>query len=202
MADELSWIGAVARRLAREHGPRLLSQLANTAPVQAGRQALVAAVTEALGMQEPTPPAPAKEFTPGRPVTRTSTPSHLRARAIAYAPKLDGQADPGEIVWTWVEFEENAGPEAGGGKDRPVLVVGRSGATLLGLMLSTRDHDADTRWLALGLGDWDEQRRTSWVRLDRVLDVPEDGIRREGAILELARFELVAHRLRDEYGWH
>jgi hypothetical protein len=39
------------------------------------------------------------------------------------------------------------------------------------------------------------------VRLDRVLDVPEEGIRREGAILERATFETVAARLRAEYSW-
>ncbi|MDF0532256.1 type II toxin-antitoxin system PemK/MazF family toxin [Tsukamurella sp. 8F] len=201
MADEFTRIGATARRLAREHGPRLLSQLMRSGPVQAGRQALAAAVAEAVGA-EPTQDAKPKEFTPGRPVTRTSQPSELRARAIAYAPALDGRADPGEIVWTWVEFEETGGPEAGQGKDRPVLVVGRSGETLLGLMLSTRDHGGDDRWMELGSGAWDDQRRPSWIRLDRVLDVPEDGIRREGAILELARFDLVARRLRTEYGWH
>ena len=43
--------------------------------------------------------------------------------------------------------------------------------------------------------------RTSWVRLDRVLDVPEEGIRREGAILEREVFEIVATRLRAEYSW-
>ena len=32
-------------------------------------------------------------------------------------------------------------------------------------------------------GEWDREGRPSWVRLDRVLDVPEDGIRREGAVL-------------------
>jgi hypothetical protein len=39
------------------------------------------------------------------------------------------------------------------------------------------------------------------VRLDRVLDVPEDGIRREGAILDRERFELVAARLRADFSW-
>ena len=34
--------------------------------------------------------------------------------------------------------------------------------------------------------------------LDRVLDVPEEGIRREGAILDRERFEVVAARLRAE----
>ena len=44
--------------------------------------------------------------------------------------------------------------------------------------------------------------RPSWVRLDRVLDVPEEGIRREGAILDRVRFDTVAVRLRAEYSWH
>ena len=39
------------------------------------------------------------------------------------------------------------------------------------------------------------------MRLDRVLDVPEEGIRREGAILDEQTFELVATRLRVEYSW-
>jgi hypothetical protein len=39
------------------------------------------------------------------------------------------------------------------------------------------------------------------VRLDRVLDVPEEGIRREGAILDRAVFDIVAARLRSEYSW-
>ena len=29
-----------------------------------------------------------------------------RARKLVYAPDLDGRADPGEIVWTWVAYEE------------------------------------------------------------------------------------------------
>jgi hypothetical protein len=37
--------------------------------------------------------------------------------------------------------------------------------------------------------------------LDRVLDVPEEGIRREGAILEREVFEVVATRLRTDYSW-
>jgi hypothetical protein len=34
-----------------------------------------------------------------------------------------------------------------------------------------------------------------------VLDVPEEGIRREGAILDRETFEAVAGRLRAEYSW-
>jgi hypothetical protein len=34
-----------------------------------------------------------------------------------------------------------------------------------------------------------------------VLDVPEEGIRREGAILDREVFDVVAARLRAEYSW-
>lgn len=88
------------------------------------------------------------------------------------------------------------------GKDRPVLVVGRDQRTLLGLMLSSQDHHAgDDGWVGIGTGSWDYDGRPSWVRLDRVLDVPEDGIRREGAILDKDRFEIIATRLRAEFSW-
>jgi len=59
--------------------------------------------------------------------------------AMAYAPKPDGQPDPGEIVWTWVPFEEDHTV----GKDRPVLVVASDGDWLLAVMLTSRDHDLD-----------------------------------------------------------
>ncbi|RPA12851.1 type II toxin-antitoxin system PemK/MazF family toxin [Gordonia sp. OPL2] len=125
------------------------------------------------------------------------------AREIIYAPDLDGAADPGEIVWTWVVFEDD--PHRG--KDRPVLVVGRDRTDadrshLLGLMLSSKDyHRDDPDWLELGTGVWDAQHRSSFVRLDRVLAVPENDIRREGAVLERSRFDLVAVELRNRFGW-
>ena len=61
-------------------------------------------------------------ITAGRPVTSGSVPTAHRARRVVYAPDLDGRADPGEIVWTWVVYEED--PTRG--KDRPVLVVAAS----------------------------------------------------------------------------
>ncbi|MET0474641.1 MAG: type II toxin-antitoxin system PemK/MazF family toxin, partial [Mycobacterium sp.] len=62
-------------------------------------------------------------------------------------------------------------------------------------------HVADRSWVGIGSGNWDYEGRASWVRLDRVLDVPEEGIRREGAILDPETFESVARRLRAEYSW-
>ena len=83
-----------------------------------------------------------------------------------------------------------------------MLVVGRDRRMLLGLMLSSQDHHrSDPNWVGIGSGPWDYEARQSWVRLDRVLDVPEEGIRREGAILERETFEVVATRLRAEYSW-
>jgi hypothetical protein len=141
---------------------------------------------------------PPIEIAAGRPVTNTSTPTAYRARRLVYAPNLDGRADPGEVVWTWVVYEDDPSR----GKDRPVLVVGRDRHTLLGLMLSSQErHAADPDWVGIGSGSWDDDGRPSWVRLDRVLDVPEEGIRREGAILNREAFDVVAARLRADYSW-
>jgi hypothetical protein len=38
-----------------------------------------------------------------------------RAATLEYSPDLDRLADPGEIVWAWVPYEEDPGR----GKDRP-----------------------------------------------------------------------------------
>jgi hypothetical protein len=101
-------------------------------------------------------------------------------------------------VWTWVTYEDDPTQ----GKDRPVLVVGRESNALLGLMLSSQsERDGQSNWYALGPGAWDRENRPSWVRLDRVLQVPEDGIRREGAVLDQARFDAIARQLREAYGW-
>ena len=132
---------------------------------------------------------------PGR--ARTA-PTADRARRVAYAPAPDGAADPGEIVWTWVPFEEGDGR----GKDRPLLVVGRGGGRLLGLMLSSQhDRAGDRDWVPIGSGGWDREGRGSFVRLDRVIEVDEHGIRREGAVLDRGRFDAVAARLRADHGW-
>ncbi|MFD7256272.1 type II toxin-antitoxin system PemK/MazF family toxin [Streptomyces sp. NPDC059874] len=116
-----------------------------------------------------------------------------------YAPDKDGDPDPGEIVWTWVPYEENDGR----GKDRPVLVVAREagGRTLLAVQLSSKRHDGDREWVPIGTGPWDSAGRESWVDVDRVLRVYETGMRREACALDRGRFELVVDRLRERYGW-
>jgi hypothetical protein len=142
-------------------------------------------------------PSPQGTARPTPPVSR-QVPSASRGRHLEYSPNLDGDADPGEIVWTWVKYEDDPAQ----GKDRPVLVVGRNGRTLLGLMLSSQsERDGQRDWLALGPGEWDRDSRPSWVRLDRIIEVDEDGIRREGAVLDRVRFDRIAGVLRRDHGW-
>lgn len=181
------------------NAPKLIKQLQDPQELQRNlQQGLVFGIRLGLEVLAGGQFDPPKAIAAGRPITDRMVPTAQRARRVSYAPDLDGQADPGEIVWTWVVFEDD--PTRG--KDRPVLVVGRDQRTLLGLMLSSQHYHAeDPQWVSIGTGTWDYEGRPSWVRLDRVLDVPEEGIRREGAILDRTRFEAVAARLRTEYSW-
>jgi hypothetical protein len=191
MASQWRTFQRLAENLVFNEAPKLIRQLQQSPTVQRG-------IKIGLDVIIGTAAEPPAEITVGRPVTSISVPTAHRARRLVYAPDLDGRADPGEIVWTWVTYEEDPSR----GKDRPVLIVGRDRATLLGLMMSSQErHAADRDWVGIGSGSWDGEGRPSWVRLDRVLDVPEEGIRREGAILERAIFETVATRLRREYSW-
>jgi hypothetical protein len=167
--------------------------------VQVGLDLLTSSSENDGGRRQPAGPPPPLPDGAHRGVR--TVPSSERARKISYAPDLDGAADPGEIVWTWVPFEEDASQ----GKDRPVLVVARAAEVgeLLGLMLSSQGHRADdANWLPIGSGPWDREGRDSYVRLDRVLEVPEHGIRREGSVMPQDRFDAVARELRSSYGWH
>src|SRR5258708_12894914 len=69
------------------------------------------------------------------------------------------------------------------------------------MLSSQSERDGQRNWFALGPGTWDREQRPSWVRLDRVLTVEAHGIRREGAVLDRARFDLIAAQLRKGYGW-
>jgi hypothetical protein len=119
---------------------------------------------------------------------------------VHYAPEVDGEPDPGEVVWAWVSYEDDPSQ----GKDRPVLVIGRDGDTLLALQLSSQDHDLDAEdearygryWMDIGTGAWDHERRPSEVRLDRLLRLEEHGVRREGAVLDRTMFDAVIREAR------
>ncbi|MHA7145133.1 type II toxin-antitoxin system PemK/MazF family toxin [Arthrobacter sp. TmT3-37] len=120
-----------------------------------------------------------------------------REAVLAYSPSADGNPDPGEIVWTWVPYEDDPAQ----GKDRPVLLIGRDGGDLLGLMLTSRDRnngrDSDDRYVDVGTGSWDRQGRPSEAKIDRVLRIAPAEIRREGAVLARGRFERVVAAVPD-----
>ena len=153
------------------------------------------------GARAPRPSTPARPTPPRAPATsrRPATGDFSGTVRPEYAPRLDGDADPGEVVWTWVPFEDDPSR----GKDRPVLIVGRDGRMLLALMLSSKDHDLDAadearhgrRWADIGAGGWDPRGRPSEVRLDRVLRIDPAAVRREGAVLDRAVFDRVVRAL-------
>ena len=125
-------------------------------------------------------------------------PHRVGSVRTSYSPRTDGAPDPGEIVWTWVPFEENDGR----GKDRPVLVVAaESAGTYLAVQLTSKDHDGEGDFVSIGAGGWDGEGRPSWVNLDRVIRVHEGGMRREAAALPREPFEQVTDRLHQRYGW-
>src|SRR3954447_19745038 len=136
--------------------------------------------------------------------TTPSTPD-LSGDGVVYAPEADGQPDPGEVVWGWVPYEEDASQ----GKDRPVLLLGRGTdpGTWLGLMLTSKDHDRDVEqeahwgryWMDVGTGGWDREGRPSEVRLDRLLVLEDSAIRREGAALDEATFVRVVAAAREHH---
>ncbi|QJU54105.1 type II toxin-antitoxin system PemK/MazF family toxin [Herbiconiux sp. KACC 21604] len=124
-------------------------------------------------------------------------PRRVGAVRIAYNPRVDGSADPGEVVWTWVPYQEADGR----GKDRPVLVIASEpGGTVLGVALTSKPHD--DRWdVAIGSGPWDPAGRPSWVRLERVFRLHQGGVRRRGVALGEREFGVVAGELERMFGW-
>ncbi|CAN5278120.1 hypothetical protein BH18ACT9_BH18ACT9_18840 [soil metagenome] len=118
-----------------------------------------------------------------------------------YSPETDGDADPGEVVWAWVPYEDD--PHQG--KDRPVLVLARQDTVLVCLYLTSKDHDRDAEdearsgryWMDVGTGAWDAQGRESEIRLDRRLLIPDSEVRREGAALDRGTFDAVVLAARE-----
>lgn len=127
----------------------------------------------------------------------------VRDLTPVYRPEADGEPDAGEVVWAWVPYEDDAGR----GKDRPVLVIGHDHPWLLALMMTSKDHDRDAAqearagrmWMDVGTGAWDSRGRPSEVRLNRVLRLSPDAVRREGAALDREVFDQVAKAL--AVGW-
>jgi hypothetical protein len=181
---------------------RLAGRIAGTVARALVQQATAAARRSA---------APARSARPdrgGRRPARRTDPATAAGPArddVEYRPRDDGRPDPGEVVWAWVPFDEGDGR----GKDRPVLVIGRRGSDLLGLMLTSKDHDRDAAdearfgriWTDIGSGPWDARGRNSEVRLDRLLVLDPATVRREGAAIDRARFDRVVAEARRVQRW-
>jgi hypothetical protein len=124
-------------------------------------------------------------------------PSRVGAVRMTYSPSTDGAPDPGEVVWTWVPFEERDGR----GKDRPVLVVAAEPrGSYLAVQLTSKAHQG-ADFVPIGSGSWDAAGRPSWVNIDRVFRVHSGGMRRETAGLPAPAFASVQARLQQRYDW-
>lgn len=112
---------------------------------------------------------------------------------VTYAPEPGDEPDPGEVVWTWVPYEDD--PQQG--KDRPVVLFGRRKGELVGVALTTKNGHPDQ--VLVGTGAWDPERRPSYAKLDRILDVDAAKVRRVGGVLDRRRFDDLVFALRRFY---
>lgn len=160
-------------------------------------------------------PSASRPKTPATPKVAASRDVHISGNQVwdvatrglpefSYQPVADNDADPGEVVWTWISYEEDPTQ----GKDRPVVVLARNGSDVVVAQLTSKNHDIDREqeahwgryWLAIGTGDWDPQGRVSSVRLDRLLLVSQRDVRREGASLDRATYNKVVTAIAKHWG--
>ena len=168
-----------------------------TAGLRLLREAIKATSPSAAPSRRGRPNTPPRPTAHGYPGDFTGTPR------ISYTPFDDDVPDPGEVVWTWVPYEEDFSQ----GKDRPVLIIGRDGHWLLALQVTSQDHDLDAAqearagryWADIGTGGWDSQGRPSEVRLNRILRIDPGKVRRIGAVLDEDRFTHVTGALSQYY---
>ena len=174
--------------------------------------------SSASGRSSASAPKPRPTSTPKTPATpkvAASRDVHISGNQVwdvatrglpefSYQPVADNDADPGEVVWTWISYEEDPTQ----GKDRPVVVLARNGSDVVVAQLTSKNHDIDREqeahwgryWLAIGAGDWDPQGRVSSVRLDRLLLVSQRDVRREGASLDRATYNKVVTAIAKHWG--
>lgn len=167
-------------------------------------RAIGQAIVDALRPRRTTPrptPRPRSGSTPSGGGKASGYPGDFHGRTtLSYDPHPGNTADPGEVVWTWVPYEEDHSQ----GKDRPVLVVGRDERWLLALPMTSKDHDGDAAqeahegryWVEIGAGAWDREGRVSEVRVNRIVRVDPEKIRRISERVSRETFERVAAGVR------
>ncbi|MFD2674245.1 type II toxin-antitoxin system PemK/MazF family toxin [Gulosibacter bifidus] len=197
----MSFWSTLARRVGRAlipHLTRAISDKLSGTPTRSQRDRPAARPGNRSDASRPARPGASAPQHPG---PTSAYPGDFRGTPqFEYAPNPNGEANPGEIVWTWVPYEEDHSQ----GKDRPVLIIGRDARWFLALQLTSKDHDVDAKqearagryWQDIGTGPWDKQGRPSEVRVNRIIRVAPDAVRREGAVLDRATFDQVANAVR------
>lgn len=106
---------------------------------------------------------------------------------FAYRPRHpDGHADPGEVVWARVPFEDDPTQ----GKDRPVLIVGRAeNGNLVGVQLTSKTHRPGTIPIEWG------SNQASHIRPERFIQVDLSNYRKEGAYIKKPVFQEIVDTL-------
>ncbi len=135
--------------------------------------------------RRPKPPVPERDR-PERGRRESDLPAGGSGLKVEYTPCIDGDPDPGEVVWTWVPYEDDPTQ----GKDRPVVIIGRHGSRLAGVALTSKQHDNEAQ-VNVGTGPWDREGRPSYAKVERLLDIDPDEVRREGAVLPRKAFDAV-----------
>ncbi len=167
--------------------------------IKAIGQAIIDALHPRHSPRRPTPRKPAAPRTGTR--SGREYPGDFHGRLVlTYDPHPGSLPDPGEVVWTWVPYEEDHSK----GKDRPVLIIGRDRDWLLGLPMTSKDHDRDAAqeategryWVEVGRGPWDSSDRVSEVRVNRIIRVDPGAVRRVSGALDQVRFNRVSDGVR------
>lgn len=175
--------------------------LAKENPKRPSRPRHPDAVLRPEGRIEPSSQSTGDEASPGRmrgSETIEVDPERVRDVNVGYSPSHNDLPDSGEVIWTWVPYQENDGR----GKDRPVLVIGRQSADrVYAVRMTSKAHDGDRDYLSIGSGGWDSRGRESWVDIEQLYSVHNDGMRREAAVLDRGRYGRVADALIRRYGW-
>jgi hypothetical protein len=127
---------------------------------------------------------------------KTASPPSRRVptgTVVEYSPDIDGDADPGEVVWTWVPYEDDPSK----GKDRPVVIIGTCPGGLAAVPLTSKNkgHGA----VPVGSGGWDRSGRPSWAKVDQLIVVGQRDVRREGSVLDRRRFDAVVAGVGDHH---
>ena len=198
MASQWKTFQRFAENLVFNEAPKFIRQLQRPETLPRGIQQGIKIGLDVARRALPTTPPTA--ITAGRPVTKNSVPTAQRARKLVYAPDLDGRADPGEVVWTWVVYEDDPTrgkdrPGAGGGP-RPSHPA-RADAVQPGAPRTTTAN-----WVGIGSGPWDYEGTAragcGWTGCSTC---PRRAFAAKARSWSARSFDVVAARLRAEYSW-